>query len=86
MLKSLIVKFGQNDISSKGAIVKADKVEAIIKRYKYDQLLYIKDNLVIIRYSENHPIAILELIGEHEREIENLEGFYRKKELLLLLL
>lgn len=76
MLNSLIGKFGQNDATSKGTIVKADKVEGIIKNYQYDQLLYLKDNLVMIRYTEKLPTAILELIGQQEKEIQNIEGFY----------
>lgn len=57
------------DIVSKAEIVNTTKLDKIIKRHQYEELTYIKDDLVLIRPS------IIENLRGQEEEIEGLDGF-----------
>lgn len=77
MLNSLYGKFGQTDIENKTAIVHIDEVDKIIKKYQYENLIHLKDNLVLIVYSSRINPRILNLLKNNDEGNEVYDIFKR---------
>jgi len=79
ILNSNYGKFGQGEITSKIEIVNRNKGEEIMKKYKYNEIININENFIIIKYGERLNETLVNIIRQEENEILTTEGFKKKR-------
>ncbi|QCB16410.1 DNA polymerase (mitochondrion) [Armillaria borealis] len=79
LLISNIGKFGQEDITSKVEIVSKERGEQIMDNYQFEDVFFINDDLMMIKYNPKLSNKLLSIIKEEEKDISIKEGFASKK-------
>lgn len=79
MLNSNIHQFGQEEITSKVEIVSKERGEQIKDKYQFEDVFFINDDLMMIKYNPKLSNKLLSLIKEEEKDISIKEGFASKR-------